>query len=527
MTLSKKFESGLGPTTSSNSIGIQAEVPINISGNSSNILFSSSPSPLRCKDYLVQLQKSLKAKEAEVAETRRIAEECRANGHDTSVASSLTDLTPRSGGALERSDGESITSGSDSSNSNGSKKLNKRKSVDFHVTQNEGESGKRAKQVTSSSAADSVETSTGGDENDGPPGGRNITFGKEQTSVSMSDMTDSNKSEAGDKKRKEHPTSTAAEEEADDAGAENNHNFDSISSISSTAAVVRGLGGSQNSPKTRPSGSRRQRAQGGGSQPDDTQQPGREKLLPIDEGRDNANGSTPVVAAGQSSSEDADRSRSAEVEADEDQGDKVKEVPSSPQPHPKKKKRPRGSSTFHLDYREVFLKSNVPQLVASLNGRVVAWNDFLLSATGLGARDAGNLTVFGMVESDQLSELYAMVSKALAYRPAPSGGGDAGGGASSSDAPADDEGDTTWRSITLRCAPFRYSPKSFTKLAEGEKKMTKPGPLYMNITLMGDEDPGKRCFHCVLTDSPGEGGRVGGVTPGLFDLIGRVKEKSR
>ena len=525
------FESGLGPTTSSNSIGIQAEVSINISGNSSNILFSSSPSPLRCKDYLVQLQKSLKAKEAEVAETRRIAEECRANGHDTSVASSLTDLTPRSGGALERSDGESITSGSDSSNSNGSKKLNKRKSVDFHVTQNEGESGKRAKQVTSSSAADSVESSTSGDENDGPPGGRNITFGKEQTSVSMSDMTDSNKSEAGDKKRKEHPTTAEeAAEEADDGGAENNHNFDSISSISSTAAVVRGLGGSQNSPKTRPSGSRRQRAQGGGSQQDAPEQPGREKLPPIDEGCNaNANGSTPVVAAGQSSEEeDADRSRSAEVEADEDQGDKVKEVPSSPQPHPKKKKRPRGSSTFHLDYREVFLKSNVPQLVASLNGRVVAWNDFLLSATGLGARDAGNLTVFGMVESDQLSELYAMVSKALAYRPAPSGGGDASGpDAPSGGGGAEDDGDTTWRSITLRCAPFRYSPKSFTKLAEGEKKMAKPGPLYMNITLMGDEDPGKRCFHCVLTDRPGEGGRVGGVTPGLFDLIGRVKEKSR
>ena len=495
----------------------------------SSFLISSFPYPhlpRRCKEYLAQLQKSLKAKEAEVAETRRIAEECRANGHDTSVASSLTDLTPRSGGALERSDGESITSRSDSSNSNGSNKVNKhkRKSVDFHVTKDGG--GKRAKQVTSSSTADS--SSTSGDENDAPPDGRNITFGKEQSSISMSDMTDSNKdslegASTGAQERKDPPAeSTPAAEGGNDsgAGAEDNNNSDSISSISSTAAVVRGLGGSQNSPKTR-SSSRRQRAQGG--QQDDSQT--REKLPPIDEGC-NANG-TPA-AAGQSSEEDKDRSRSTGADGGVDA-----EVSAVPPPQSKKKKRPR-SSTFHLDYREVFLKSNVPQLVASLNGRVVTWNDFLLSATGLGPREVGNLTVFGMVESDQLSDLYAMVSKALAYRPSADKPGDAGGGApaSSGGAPPPDGGDgageggeTTWRSITLRCAPFR-SPARAVPAADGEKrKRTAPGPLYMNITLMGDEDPGKRCFHCVLTDKPGEDGRVGGVTPGLFDLIGRANEK--
>ena len=46
-----------------------------------------------------------------------------------------------------------------------------------------------------------------------------------------------------------------------------------------------------------------------------------------------------------------------------------------------------------------------------------------------------------------------------------------------------------------------------------------PNPLYMTISLMTDEDPRKRCFHCMLTDDPGTNGSVGFITPELLALL--------
>lgn len=36
---------------------------------------------------------------------------------------------------------------------------------------------------------------------------------------------------------------------------------------------------------------------------------------------------------------------------------------------------------------------------------------------------------------------------------------------------------------------------------------------------MGDEDPRKRCFHCVLTDCPVTNGGLGSITPELLALV--------
>ena len=45
-------------------------------------------------------------------------------------------------------------------------------------------------------------------------------------------------------------------------------------------------------------------------------------------------------------------------------------------------------------------------------------------------------------------------------------------------------------------------------------------PLYMTVTLMSDDDPCKRCFHCVLTDTPAtSSGALGTVTPELLAML--------
>lgn len=36
---------------------------------------------------------------------------------------------------------------------------------------------------------------------------------------------------------------------------------------------------------------------------------------------------------------------------------------------------------------------------------------------------------------------------------------------------------------------------------------------------MDDEDDSKRCFHCVLTDSPGTNGNMGCITPALLSEL--------
>jgi len=36
---------------------------------------------------------------------------------------------------------------------------------------------------------------------------------------------------------------------------------------------------------------------------------------------------------------------------------------------------------------------------------------------------------------------------------------------------------------------------------------------------MADDDPSKRCFHCLLTDSPGVNGEIGQITPALLAIL--------
>lgn len=148
---------------------------------------------------------------------------------------------------------------------------------------------------------------------------------------------------------------------------------------------------------------------------------------------------------------------------------------------------------FRYDYKEVFLKSNVPQLIATLSGRIVVWNEFFLRATGLSEREAKRLTIFSIVQPSELSNLYKMVARALAEK------SDTSTSATTVDTGGNSSGTEEWQAITLKCIPFPNDPI-----------------LCITVALMKDVNRDQRCFHCILTDCPGSNGRLGSVTPELF-----------
>ena len=188
--------------------------------------------------------------------------------------------------------------------------------------------------------------------------------------------------------------------------------------------------------------------------------------------------------------------------------------------------------TFELDYEEVFLKSNVPQLLATTAGRIIAWNDFFLKATGLLASDVDRLTLFSLVRQTDLSKLFEIVAAALrsgTVKTDEYSEDEAHPGQSN---PNDEEHRSTanlttvskwnYTAITLPCTTFR--PRPITSDVGDEEDLGKP--LYITVTLMMDDDPRKRCFHCVFTDCPGTNGALGSVTPELLSLLFAQQQRS-
>lgn len=361
-----------------------------------------------------------------------------------------------------------------------------------------------AKQNETSSSGGAETSSMSEDESGNSPGGKNIAFNSSKPchGSSVSDMTNSNGS-----------SSTAANGEAPSATAEGGSSSAcggsaGGSSISSTAAVVRGQGSKQNSSEGQHHHNRRH---------------GR---------RSSTRGNADKQNEGSTSRDGANAGA---------------------------RKRKRG---FDYDYREVFVKSNVPQLIATLSGRIVACkfemqqcaginvpsfayiahamctfysraiagNEFFLKATGLGNGDAKRLTIFGIVQSNQLSNLYKMVARALAADERSQKSGRSNGsngttniasGASSSNSKGGEE----WQAITLKCIPFHQQggkegePKTKAKTKDSDAPSC--NPLYITVALMEDKNRDQRCFHCVLTDCPGinDEGKVGGVSPELFATL--------
>ena len=237
---------------------------------------------------------------------------------------------------------------------------------------------------------------------------------------------------------------------------------------------------------------------------------------------------------------------------------------------------------FELDYSEVFHTANVPQLIATPAGKVVTWNEFFLRATGLSGEEAKRLSIFSIVQADKLSTLFELVANALkngasknkrrrkrstkgSSTDSGSGvisirlGGNSVAGSAAATATSSGTGSETstassnqavdYSAVTLPCVPFQATyPKASVTMEKkhdnvptqdkekdavcgpGDEKLEKDEnlqtdqdlsiPLYMTVTLMSDNDPRKRCFHCVLTDTPATAnGKIGSVTPELLAML--------
>eukprot|EP00816_Leptocylindrus_hargravesii_P005252 CAMPEP_0196813530 /NCGR_PEP_ID=MMETSP1362-20130617/37366_1 /TAXON_ID=163516 /ORGANISM="Leptocylindrus danicus, Strain CCMP1856" /LENGTH=639 /DNA_ID=CAMNT_0042189809 /DNA_START=131 /DNA_END=2050 /DNA_ORIENTATION=+ len=138
----------------------------------------------------------------------------------------------------------------------------------------------------------------------------------------------------------------------------------------------------------------------------------------------------------------------------------------------------------NICYADVFMESNVPQLVATPAGRIIAWNNSLLKLTGASRNDVKRSTIFSLVQLDHLSKLFELVAKALR------------GGKRENNTDV----------VTLPCIPF-------------DSEDFAPNPLYMTVTLINDENPSFRCFHCIITDQPGADGKVGYISKDILERI--------
>lgn len=153
-------------------------------------------------------------------------------------------------------------------------------------------------------------------------------------------------------------------------------------------------------------------------------------------------------------------------------------------------------------------------------------NEFFLLTTGLTKREAKNLSIFSIVDASQLTELYKFVARALAHNKLPVPSSAAAAVASAAATPSQAEmiagptkvstsinksSDESWEAITLQC--IRFASK------KNKDEATHPNPLYITIALMTDADRDKRCFHCIITDSPGTKGTLGSVTPELLSVL--------
>mmetsp|Transcript_25514 Transcript_25514/g.42433 ORF Transcript_25514/g.42433 Transcript_25514/m.42433 type:complete len:777 (-) Transcript_25514:101-2431(-) len=179
---------------------------------------------------------------------------------------------------------------------------------------------------------------------------------------------------------------------------------------------------------------------------------------------------------------------------------------------------------FDLDYEEVFVSSNVPQLIATPAGRIVTCNKFFIAATGLSREEISRMTIFSIVKPEKLCHLFEMVAEALRdnrvrAETEEANAEDGSDAQSSSGTTAEKSGKSTSESGTWEYAAMTLPCISFpNRTTPGSTHH--PNPLFMTMALMYDEDPRKRCFHCILTDDPGQNGEdMGFITPELLALL--------
>lgn len=162
---------------------------------------------------------------------------------------------------------------------------------------------------------------------------------------------------------------------------------------------------------------------------------------------------------------------------------------------------------FELNYQEVFLASNIPQLIATPTGRIAICNDFFHRATGMSEQDVQRITIFSIVKADGLSTLFELVATSLRRSNKPSSTEECTTGTPSGPwSPSNNN--SAYKTVTLPCIPFPKGLKCKSSKSDNERLC----PLYMAVTFMSDDNPKNRCIHCILTeDGPGTG--IGTITP--------------
>ena len=131
------------------------------------------------------------------------------------------------------------------------------------------------------------------------------------------------------------------------------------------------------------------------------------------------------------------------------------------------------------------------------------------------------MTIFSLVRPEKLGSFFEIVAAALRTDEEEDrkGAGSETSALTNSDGGKGGSSDSSERqwdyaAMTLPCIDF---PTMKKRQASEPTKHT--DPLFVTITLMADEDPKKRCFHCVFTDCPGTNGALGSITPELLALL--------
>lgn len=179
-----------------------------------------------------------------------------------------------------------------------------------------------------------------------------------------------------------------------------------------------------------------------------------------------------------------------------------------------KKEKTSLDNDFELNYQEVFLASNVPQLIATTSGRIVTCNKFFYRVTGLTQYEVKQVTIFSLVKFDKLPFLYGFVAERLREVPPKQ----------------TSEKDTTFP-VLMQGKPKDSDhtrpkcAKTITLPAVKFPKRMAPSknPLFITLTFMIDKDPSKCCIHCAMTDTSGIDGKVGLVTSKLLNKMYSVK----
>lgn len=183
---------------------------------------------------------------------------------------------------------------------------------------------------------------------------------------------------------------------------------------------------------------------------------------------------------------------------------------------------------FGLDYEEVFTMSNVPQLIATTSGKIVTWNKCFLKLTGIRRSEIERMTIFSLVKPEKLSNFFEIVAHALK----PSLGADTKPETGTTEnvsepKPHSGEGSSTsstrsnYAAMTLPCVNFPAMRKR--RDTDHSHPATQ---VHVTVTLMSDEDPRKRCFHCVFSNCVGTNGTLGILTPDLLASLFAAPEPS-